>query len=726
MATRRTTAPAAAPDDTRTAPARPRKGAKAARAGGPTLANSPADRVADSVPAAPPAPSEKVVPVTKAAAAKDSMTGDDRPRAGAKRARPARQQAAWRRAARPDALDFRDRWYVPGVGRAPAPSLFPPHALPVKHQGSTNACTGFALSLVVEHLLRTSGREADATISPYMLYSMARRYDEFPGSVADEGSSLRGALKGWFKHGSCRFDLFGGLEMPPPAEKVEDDWWYDAVRRPLGAYYRIAPTNLTDMHVALHEVGVLYVSCGCHEGWDEGVEVEPLGRRPTGFDEVWEIPVRGGQADHPGHAFAIVGYNERGFLVHNSWGEGWGSHGMALLTYDDWLHNAMDCWVAQLGVVTQDHKRLAEQATLVRAGERKVSLAANPVLRDRQISPYVLNMGNDGMLSPSGLFRTTPDDVKAIAGVQLERARSDWALADDQPLDVCLYAHGGLVGEKDAAETAARWIPALYDQRIYPIFLMWETDFWSTLKAMIGEALAHKPPPVGGMFGDMSAALERWWNQRLERALAQPGTAIWGEMKENADLISRPKDKGPDGKPVPDEQQPGAVLLYRAFRQQVKQQNVRLHFVGHSAGSIVGCRLVDRLIAAGLPFDSVACMAPAVRLDLFEQTLLPRLKEGTVARYQQFSLTERAEEDDPTCGPYKRSLLHLVSESFEGGKPTPILGLARDAAAPAKGWPNTTLHLAPGPRSAASTHGGFDDDDLTMKEVIRFIRASRR
>ena len=29
-----------------------------------------------------------------------------------------------------------------------------------------------------------------------MIYSMARRYDEFPGSKRDDGSSVRGALKG--------------------------------------------------------------------------------------------------------------------------------------------------------------------------------------------------------------------------------------------------------------------------------------------------------------------------------------------------------------------------------------------------------------------------------------------------------------------------------------------------------------------------------------------------
>jgi hypothetical protein len=167
-----------------------------------------------------------------------------------------------RRVARPDVVDFRDRPFRPNVSVTPALTRFPDIMLPVKHQGETNACTGFALSLVVEYLLRRSGREAKAEISPYMLYSMARRYDEFPGSVRDTGSSARGALKGWYKHGACRFALFKTIEVPPASNSLDDDWWFDAVRRPLGAYYRIDPKSIVDMHAALNEVGILYVTSG--------------------------------------------------------------------------------------------------------------------------------------------------------------------------------------------------------------------------------------------------------------------------------------------------------------------------------------------------------------------------------------------------------------------------------------------------------------------------------
>ena len=627
------------------------------------------------------------------------------------------------RVAKPDAIDFRDRPFRPNVAVTPTVTLFAAFALKVKHQGDTNACTGFGLSLVVEHLLRKSGREDRPVISPFMLYSMARRYDEFPGSLADDGSSLRGALKGWFKHGACNQALFPGLDMPAASSSLVNDWWLDAVRRPLGAYYRIDPRSITDMHAALNEVGILYVSAGCHSGWDEGLKERPLKRRPTSFKSIWEIPVQGGRAQHPGHAFAVVGYNEAGFLIQNSWGTDWGSFGYAILTYEDWLRNAMDCWVAQLGVVTREHEAIAGSITLrTDPASGKVALASSEVLRNREISPFVLNMGNNGALSNSGTFRTKPDDVRALVDVQLVTARETWKLSDGDPIDVCIYAHGGLVGEKGAADIAALWIPFLYERHVFPVFLMWETDFITTVLNTIEDAVKGAPRSAG-----WSPSIERWWNQRLERVLARPGTQIWGEMKQNAQAISAFK---PDAK---DDQQAGAVLMYRHFKHGVVGKKIRLHLVGHSAGAIVATHMIDRLVKDGMAVESLSFLAPAVTVKDFDKLLRPHVVSGAVKRFQQFHLSDRAEEDDPTCGPYRRSLLYLVSQSFEGGTTTPLLGMQKYFDAAASDLPRTTVQVSPGARDpnrpevipvASSSHGGFDNDPGTQAEVLRFIQGT--
>lgn len=605
----------------------------------------------------------------------------------------------------PDALDLRDRPYQPAIAVSPEPTFKPRQNLPVLYQGESSACTGFALASVVLYLQQARASRAPQ-VSPWMLYSMARRYDEFPGAAADTGSSLRGAMKGWHKHGACRADLWREMGMPPTAKQAKDDWWLEAATRPLGAYYRVDVRSVTDMHVALNEVGILYASAVCHDGWDKGFDAKAP---KAGW---WPIPPQKGGPDDGGHAFVIVGYTPEGFIIQNSWGDQWGSGGRALLAYEDWGENAMDCWVAQLGVATEQHRAIAG-ATSLRVEHGKVRLAGDVVLRDREIAPFVIDMENNGRLSGSGRFRTQPGDVAALVDTHLAAARKNWNLKPGDPVDIAIYAHGGLTGEEDAAATAAKWIPALYDAKIFPIFLMWETDLWSTLKNRLEDLVTGQPRATGGI-GDQ---LKRFWNERLERLLAGPGTMIWGEMKQNAEAISATQDSG-------------GQLLYQCARQSkvFNGSPARLHLIGHSAGSIVHSHVVDRLCGLGWRFETLNLMAPAVTVELFNRTVLPRLKSNEVKMLNQFHLGDAQEQADPTCKPilyYTRSLLYLVSESFEGGKRTPLLGMEKywgKHVAPLK-LKNARAWASPGSTSASATHGGFDDDKVTQKSVIELIKA---
>ena len=607
----------------------------------------------------------------------------------------------------PDRLDLRDRSYMPSIAVTPGNELSPKIELPVLNQGNTNACTGFALSNVVNFLLRSWEPKAPQ-ISPYMLYSMARRYDEFPGYKEDAGSSLRGAMKGWYKHGACRFDLWKKVEMPAAATRPEDDWWLDAAQRPLGAYYRVETRSITDMHMALNEVGILYASAICHGGWLKGIDAK------TPKAGYWTIPLTAATADDGGHAFVIVGYTRAGFIVQNSWGKGWGSGGFAILTYEDWLENAMDCWVAQSGVVTDQHIEIAGSISL-RMERGRVKLASDNVLRNREISPFIIDMENNGRLSNTGQFRTQVGDVDALVNLHIAEARKNWGLKDNAPTDIAIYAHGGLTSEEDAALTAASWIPALYEAKIFPIFLMWETNLWATLKNRLSDLISEQPRPTAGI-GDQ---LKRFWNKRLERLLALPGTAIWGEMKQNGEAISSGKESG------------GRILYERAMLSPwFTKTPVRLHLIGHSAGAIAHSYIIDRLCKLGWTFESVNFMAPAVTIDLFNQTVVPRLQDGKVKRLNQFHLTDVSEQTDPTCRPilfYTRSLLYLVSESFEHGVTTPILGMEKyfDEHIASLGLKSVKAWSAPLSASQSTTHGGFDDDTATRQNVISLIKTGK-
>lgn len=608
----------------------------------------------------------------------------------------------------PDSIDLRDRPYQPTVAVIPGATLEPRINIPVLNQGGTSACTGFSLASVIYHLQHKAKRSpALCNVSPYMLYSMARRYDEFPGdATADTGSSLRGAMKGWYKHGACSSKLWTSEKMPSaPVKKTADDWWLDAVMRPLGAYYRVDTRSITDMHVALNEVGILYASALCHDGWAAGFTVKSK-------KAWWTIPAQKATPADGGHAFAIVGYNKDGFIIQNSWDTAWGSAGRAVLTYEDWLDNSMDCWVAQLGVVTDLHREIAQSTTLrLRGG--KVQLASEPSLRKREISPFIIDMENNGRLSNTGEFRTQDSDIEALVNLHLGEARKAWGLKKSDPVDIAIYAHGGLTSESDAAATAAKWIPALYDNKIFPIFLMWETDLWSTLANRLEDVLKGQPRPAAGLFDNVRG----WWNERLEKLLAKPGTMIWGEMKQNAEAITSAADSS-------------GVKLFEACKKSphfADPSKVRLHLIGHSAGTILHSHAIEQLCGNGWTFESVNFMAPAVRVDTFQNKVVPAIKQGKVRRFNQFHLSDDMEQKDPTCKAifgYSRSLLYLVSQSFEKGETTPILGMEKyfnEKIVPLKlkgvqAWP------VPGKESKSATHGGFDDDGATMASVIGLVR----
>lgn len=257
--------------------------------------------------------------------------------------------------ARPDSLDLRDREYQPPLRSLPPrwPSerhihqLLPAYtqAGMILNQGKEGACTGFGLAAVINYLIWRNAiaiEQDDFTapadiraqrVSPRMLYNMARLYDEWEGEDY-QGSSCRGAMKGWHRHGVCTEKSWPYSASNDIA--LDGKWPEEATRQPLGVYYRINKNSVIDMQAAILDVGAIYCSCSVHEGWWLKTEKK--------LPSIKQSPKKIG-----GHAFAIVGYTVDGFIVQNSWGEKWGFHGFAVLTYADWVKHATDAWVAVRG-----------------------------------------------------------------------------------------------------------------------------------------------------------------------------------------------------------------------------------------------------------------------------------------------------------------------------------------------------------------------------------------
>ena len=107
--------------------------------------------------------------------------------------------------ARRDSADFRDKIYNPHLLPLEKEVLPDPDHVLIRHQGAEGACTGFGLAAMINFL--NKGQGINKPVSERMLYEMAKRHDRWPGEEY-EGSSARGAIKGWHKNGVCPLDMW--------------------------------------------------------------------------------------------------------------------------------------------------------------------------------------------------------------------------------------------------------------------------------------------------------------------------------------------------------------------------------------------------------------------------------------------------------------------------------------------------------------------------------------
>ena len=610
-----------------------------------------------------------------------------------------------------DPLDLRDLMYEGRLAELP-PWLDNRGKVPfLLDQGKEGACTGFALAAVVNFMLHNrSGAEQlrprDGA-SARMLYEMARRYDEWEGTNY-EGSSIRGAMKGWNKHGVCSETEWPSRKSAEQRTRLTPARQDDALKRPLGAYFRVRHLHLNHLHAALSETGILLASADVHAGWDEP---DP---------ESGRIAMR--REKLGGHAFAIVGYDHEGLWIQNSWGRDWGLGGFAHISYDDWLENGYDCWVARLGVYTVSRalEVLGASANGSLGRVRSFDYVPHEAAVGRIIRPHLVNLGNDGRLSQSGQYQTDESDLDAIFTTELPRITKGWK----GTRKLLLYAHGGLNDEKASAIRVASFLPHLLASQIYPIHFMWETGIWETLRNIVTEAFSHRR--FGGIWDSVKDRFADLADEAIELATRSAGKALWGEMKENATLASA-RGHGAD------------QLAERIANYALNVEPVELHLVGHSAGSILLSNLVPALWEWDLRVETLSFFAPACTTELFCELVLPYFGAGRcVDRITIFNLSDQAERDDNVAKVYRKSLLYLVSEAFEPSKKTAILGMDRFLKADkrivsALGGPvhsegPTVIYSKRGAsvtlRSESKSHGGFDNDAATLDSMLRIVKGT--
>ena len=599
-----------------------------------------------------------------------------------------------RRDASRDAFDFRDLIYRPSLLELPDELSPDWELLTILDQGDEGACAGFALAAFINYLLAHKAKrplERSETVSARMLFNMARRYDQWKGTNTD-WSSTRGAMKGWYRHGVCAEEHWPNAPAAS-GDQLTPERQNDALSRPLGAYYRVLPRR-TDVHAALRETGVVYVAADTHDGWDK-----TKGKSA--------IPYKSGDANGGGHAFAIVGYNKDGFLVQNSWGDEWGGfaaggkkqRGVALWDYEDFDRNVWDLWVARTGIAVKSLSTLRSTYVPAAAGSRRET-AGPPV---HEIAGHYVHI-DDGQYDPKGEYATEKAAVDRIC--------TD--LVQSGAAHLLLFAHGGLNTVGGCATRVGKWRPVFEDNGIAELHFIWETGFFAELRdVLLGKESFAK---------ERVAGISSWWDDWVEKISQPVGHPLWQEMRTDAE-IAFTRDREAAGTHF--------IGTLISKLKAAGQKAPVIHLVCHSAGSIWMGHLLERWAALGGPaIEQLILFAPACTMGFFGETIAPAVRAGKLGRLIHVRLDDERERDDDVAKVYRKSLLYLVSRSFQDkNSVVPLMGMEMfqghlDQKISAAGISgkykeyNTQDNVAV---SDAQSHGGFDNDIVTMNSMLKWV-----
>ena len=211
------------------------------------------------------------------------------------------------------------------------PETFVLPEVSVKDQGSTGSCVAHACSTIIEYFNKKQ-EETDAVFSTEFIYGY--RPD---GYYVGSGMYLRDALKTIQKLGDCPLaSLKGNHEFEEAMAIVEaalEDLKPEAYPHRISTYARVYTVD--EIKQALMNHGYVLVSMPWHADY----------KLVNGIYTFTSDTTRGY------HAVVIYGWNENGWLVHNSWGKSWGQKGKFVVPFDfKWTES----WLVTDNITSKD------------------------------------------------------------------------------------------------------------------------------------------------------------------------------------------------------------------------------------------------------------------------------------------------------------------------------------------------------------------------------------
>lgn len=216
------------------------------------------------------------------------------------------------------------------------------------------------------------------------------------------------------------------------------------------------------------------------------------------------------------------------------------------------------------------------------------------------------------------------------------------------------------------------------------------------------------------------AGISDWWDDWVEKASQPLGYPLWQEMRTDAEVaFEKPSAAG------------SRFVAKLATALSTTKNPPKVHLVCHSAGSIWMGHLLDAWSTAkGNPIDNLIFFAPACTVDFFFDRYTPHLKNNLIKTAHLFQLDNETERDDNVAFIYRKSLLYLVSRSYQQkGKVVPLLGMERHyddidkrlaTMALSGQLPNFVTKRNPS-MTTSDSHGGFDNDKVTMNAMLELV-----